>query len=207
MHKIFKDLDKIGHEDNIIIKNIFTKEEYKIIYDHINNDKNNKVLEHKTMGYKIYQNDMPLDIVKKVSETVQPYFDFKLKLKEIAVARYCSNYISAPSLHPHFDGFGDNPDDPMRITFDVQLKSTFDWKIFVEGKGFVLNDNEALFFSGTNQLHWREKINFKKDDFIDMLFCHFVQDCENPKINSEDFTKNLELRESELQSWYKQIKI
>jgi hypothetical protein len=203
MHKIFKDLDKIGHEDNIIIKDIFTKEDYIKIYDHINSAKDNKILEHPKMGYKIYQNEMPSDIMEKVLKTVQPYFDFKLKLKEIAAARYCNNYISDPSLHPHFDGFGDDSHDPIRITLDVQLKSTFNWKLFVEGKSFTLNDNEALVFSGTNQIHWREKINFKKDDFVDMLFCHFVQDCENPKFNSEDFQKNLELKESDFQLKYK----
>ena len=31
MNKIFKDLNKIGHEDNIIIKDIFNKEKYMII--------------------------------------------------------------------------------------------------------------------------------------------------------------------------------
>ena len=207
MNKIFKDLNKIGHEDNIIIKDIFNKEDYIKIYDHINSAKDNQILEHPQMGYKIYQNDMPPDIAKKVLKTIQPYFDFKLKLKEVAAARYCSNYISAPALTPHFDGYGSDFNDPIRVTFDVQLKSTFNWKIVVEEKSFTLNDNEALIFSGTNQVHWREKINFKKDDFVDMLFCHFVQDCENPKFNSEDLQKNLELKESKFQSMYKDIKI
>jgi len=205
MNKIFKDLDQIGQEDNIIIKDIFTKKEYKMIYDHMNSAKDSQVSEHPNMGYKIYQNDMPLDISQKVLKVIQPYFEFKLKLKEIAAARYCNHYISNPSLHPHFDGFGNGPNDPIRITLDVQLKSTFDWKIFVEGKSFNLNDNEALVFSGTNQIHWREKINFKKDDFVDMLFCHFIQDSKNPKINSESFQKNLEIKESELQLKYKNM--
>jgi mannosyltransferase OCH1-like enzyme len=95
--------------------------------------------------------------------------------------------------------------ESVKVTFDIpsELKSTFDWKIFVEGKSFTLKDNDALVFSGTNQLHWRERINFKKDDFVDMLFCHFIQDCEDPKVNSKDFQKNLEIKELELKLKYK----
>ena len=62
----------------------------------------------------------------------------------------------------------------------MQLKSNIDWPILVEGQSFTLKNNEALTFSGTHQVHWREYRKFKEEDFIDMLFCHFTIK-DNPK--------------------------
>jgi hypothetical protein len=56
----------------------------------------------------------------------------------------------------------------------------------IEGKAFTLNNNEALIFSGTDQIHWREDVKFDDEDIIDMIFCHFtLVDDPRGKIDSE----------------------
>jgi hypothetical protein len=87
----------------------------------------------------------------------------------MSFARYSIEYGERPNLTPHYD----NNFIEQRLTLDIQLKSNIRWPIVVEGSRFILNNNEGLTFSGTHQIHWREYVEFEKQDFVEMLFCHF----------------------------------
>lgn len=192
----------INNLKNQIIKNIFTKEEMELIYDHINSTPDEHMRLHPQLGHKIFLWGMPKSIQDKVLSVIQKYFDTPLKLTEVSAARYANGYIDPPNLYPHIDTF-----ETPRLTFDIQLKSTRNWPIVVEGKEFVLRDNEAIIFSGTNQLHWRTKTKFRDDDIIDMLFCHFSEDSDSPELNTKDFTDKMLVREKEFQSMYYEDKL
>lgn len=182
---------------NQIIKNIFTKEEMELIYDHINSTPDEHIMLHPHLGHKVFLWGMPQSIQDKVLNIAQQYSDVPLKLTEVSAARYATGYIDPPNLYPHIDSFKEP-----RFTFDIQLKSTRNWPIFVEGEEFVLRDNEAIIFSGTNQLHWRSKTTFKDDDIVDMLFCHFSEDSDNPLSNTQEFIDYMMNREREFKEMY-----
>lgn len=187
----------INNFKNQIVKNIFTKEEIELIYDHMNSAPPTALVLHHTLGQKMFMWGMPDLIKEKVLEIAQKYSSVPLKLTEISAARYANGYLSIPKLYPHVDFF----EEP-RFTFDIQLKSTRNWPIVVEGQEFVLRDNDAVIFSGTNQLHWRPKMIFNHDDIIDMLFCHFSEDSEAPELNSQEFKKEISEREEEFKKMY-----
>lgn len=187
----------IGNLKNQIVKDIFSKEELELIYDHINNAPEDAMHLHPKLGHKVFMWGMPQIIQDKVLKVAQQYSDVPLKLTEVSAARYANGYIDPPNLFPHIDFF-----ETPRFTFDIQLKSTRNWTIFVEGEPFTLRDNEAIIFSGTNQIHWREKTKFRDDDIMDMLFCHFSEDSQDPKINNESFKTEILKREKELQDLY-----
>lgn len=42
-------------------------------------------------------------------------------------------------------------------TLNVCLEQDFEWPIFIEGEAHHLKANEALFYSGTDLQHWRNK--------------------------------------------------
>lgn len=187
----------ISNLKNQIVKNIFTKEEMEIIYDHINSTPEDSLHLHPRLGHKVFMYGMPQSVQDKVLEVAQEYSSVPLKLTEISAARYANGYIDPPNLYPHIDFF-----ETPRLTFDIQLKSTRNWTIYVEGKPFTLRDNEAIIFSGTNQLHWREKTIFRDDDIIDMLFCHFSEDSDTPTINPEGFKEIMLEKEKTLKDLY-----
>ena len=120
-------------------------------------------------GHTAYYSWLPEDVVKSLTRAAQSTSDIPLVLRELSFARYDTSHGIEPSLFPHSDETFREP----RITFDLQLKSNLDWPIVVEGKPYVLSDNQALTFSGTHQIHWREHIKFNDDNFMDMIFCHF----------------------------------
>lgn len=162
---------------NQIYKNIFTQEEIKSIYDAIEKSHNDSTVVLPIYRQKAYFTDLPQSIKTRVTNLANEIFGKKLKLTEICFANYSIREgMEDPILSPHFD----NTFEEERFTIDVQLKSNIKWPIVVEGKPFTLNDNEAVTFSGTHQIHWREDRKFHKDDFIDMLFCHFSEDSDSP---------------------------
>lgn len=166
---------------NQIYKNIFTEEELKELYSviDINQKENTFIVE--IYAQKAWFVDMPKAIKDKVSILANDIYKQKLKLEEISFARYSKEYGKLPALTPHYD----NTFKESRVTIDVQLRSNIDWPIVVQGKSFTLKDNEALTFSGTNQIHWREHKQFNESDFVEMLFCHFSLEEKKP-ITIED---------------------
>ena len=152
--------------DNFIVDNIFTDQEINDIY------KNIETLETQTvgvLGQTAYHGEFPDHIISKIEKTMNAVLTYPVKLTEYSFARYSNKSGYSPKLFPHYDSVFDAP----RITLDVQLKSNFNWDLFVEGKQFSLKDNQALVFSGNTQIHWRENQKILDGETLDMVFCHF----------------------------------
>lgn len=166
--------------ENKIIKNIFSKEEIRDIYEHIDNTPEEKKSYQEAFAQTAYFSWLPDTIVDKIVKVANENFKAKLVLKELSFARYDNSRGKNPLLFPHYD----ETFKEQRVTFDIQVRASLPWGIVVEDDTYTLNDNQALFFSGTHQVHWREKVVFKDDDYVDMIFCHFSE--ESPDTTPED---------------------
>ena len=174
--------------ENKIVDNIFTESEISDIYKHVNNTPEGKKSYQEAFAHTAYYSWLPEHIVEKIVKVVNDNFDTNLVLKELSFARYENSRGMNPRLFPHYD----ETFKEQRITFDIQVKSSLPWNIVVEDEPYTLQDNQALFFSGTHQVHWREKIAFESDDYMDMIFCHFSE--ENPETTPEDHYKDMDLK-------------
>lgn len=169
-------------EQNIIIENVLSEEEINEIYVSLNSSYHSYVMER--YGQKISNFNMPktaLDKIVKICENISGVSG--LVLEAYQFSRYekftkPDGSVSNPRLIPHYDGFPEP-----RFTFDYQIKSNTLWPLIVEGKEMTLQDNQALTFSGTHQIHWRTKKDFIEGEFIDMIFCHLFDPKSEP--NSE----------------------
>lgn len=156
---------------NVISKNVLSSEDIDEIYKKVEKTYNRYIVEKS--GQKVSDFKMPQHIAEKIIKVCEEIFDKTgLELKAYQFARYekftkPDGSISIPSLMPHKDFFPEP-----RYTFDYQLKSNTLWPIVIEGKEFILSDNEAITFSGTHQVHWRPKKDWVEGQFVDMLFCH-----------------------------------
>jgi hypothetical protein len=160
---------------NIVYKDVFTNKEIEDLYQTININQKEKTSTTAIYAQKIWFNQLPESVISKINSIAKEIYDEPVKLQEISFARYSKQYGDLPILTPHFDNAFSTP----RVTIDIQVKSNIDWAIIVDNKSFTLKDNEALTFSGTNQIHWREYKKFKDDDFIEMIFAHFSIDSES----------------------------
>lgn len=157
-------------QPNLIVENIFSEEEISQIYEHIDKTPEDKTKVIEIFSHKAYHNWLPDNIVETITKAAQSTTDTKIVLRELSFARY-AKFEEAPvvQLPPHTDEGFREP----RLTFDIQLQSNRDWAIVVEGRSYTLKDNQALTFSGTHQVHWRERTTFEANDTVDMIFAHF----------------------------------
>lgn len=166
---------------NIILKSIFSDDQLMSIYNKINIDQeeNTKIVPMYTQ--KVWFVDLPNEIFNHMQNLGVEVFEENVTLDSMSFARYSNEYGNNPNLTPHYD----NNFLESKVTIDVQLRSNINWPLVVQGEKFTLSDNDALTFSGTHQIHWREHKKFNDGDFIEMLFCHFSLEGK-PKITIEE---------------------
>jgi hypothetical protein len=190
----------LSNLDNLIIKEIFTEEDISDIYKTINNadDSNKRIVP--ALGHKSYSVNFKQEILNKLELVVQNIYGKNWILRDYQFARYSfeSKYVS--KLPPHFDAIFSSH----RLTLDVQLFGTRPWPLFIEGRERILENNQALIFSGTSQIHWREDLKLKRDDRFDMIFCHFHNINESESLVTEEWRNYMNKKKVE---WVDKIKI
>lgn len=60
-------------------------------------------------------------------------------------------------------------------TIDICLYQNTPWPLWIEGKPYTLEENQAVGFYGEEQLHWREQFPNPETNEVGMLFLHFVE--------------------------------
>ena len=202
-------MDTPTNLNNSIVKNVFNKDQldylYLIINKYIDLCSNKEQKDLGRLYFKmLWDNDkegvdlpIPTELVDIIiSKAIESHGNL-LKLESISFARYNLKY-GVPNLPPHVD---DNFEYP-RLTFDIQLSSNKLWKIFVEDNDFELHENEGLVFSGTHQVHWREKIIFDNTDYVDMLLCQFSDPSPSSKPINLKFKADIRSRANILKLQY-----
>jgi hypothetical protein len=160
------------NESNTIIKNVLSQQEIDTLYEIIGNQSEQYVLP--IYSQKVSDFDLPDEISKKIIRYCEEVSGVSgLVLYAYQFARYqnhkdSNGEIIRPMLSPHWDGVFQEP----RFTFDYQIGGNTTWGLTVEDRNFVLNNNEAITFSGTHQVHWRPHKIFKDNEYMDMIFCH-----------------------------------
>lgn len=195
-----------------VVKNIFTEEELTFLYSEINNIIKEDYVVQEVLGrlysilyWKEYKEEnngsinlkINKKIFNKIIDIAEKKLNKQLELESISFTRYSKQYGS-PNLHPHVDTKFKTP----RLTFDIQLDSNLDWAIVVEGESSILKNNEALIFSGTNEVHWREKKVFNDDEYLDMLLCQFSEKTTYINEISPEFIKERDIRQKTLKLKY-----
>jgi hypothetical protein len=194
---------------NKVIKNFLTHEEIEEVYSEVvkSSDNNYMML---TFNQKVIDFKLPESIKQKVLRECKKLSGLNdLVIEEYQFARYANTNnedgtIGRPLLFPHRDEAFKQP----RFTFDYQIFGNTDWAIVVEDNPFVLKSNEALTFSGTHQIHWRELKKFEEGEYIDMVFFHLRQEnsettsAEDSLIIKDKAAKYREIYDNEAKTFY-----
>ena len=150
-------------------------------------------------------------IIKRVEELASAAAGEELEVLDFSGTRYSPEFGWEVKLGPHFDA------RPVEMyVFDLQVQSNQEWGLFFEGERFDLKDNQALLFSGTSQIHWRDPIRLKDNARVDLIF--FWMQHKKPRPLSDKHIKIMEDRQKVLLSnikimphlnqsdWWKPIK-
>jgi hypothetical protein len=179
------------NEKNLIVENVLSEEEISEIYKIVEKPNNTYLM--KLFTQTIVDFSLPSRINKKIidySESISGESD--LEIAEYQFARYKNTFdeesqtMLRPNLTPHCDLTFREP----RFTFDYQLGGNTTWGLVVEQKEFTLENNSALTFSGTHQVHWRKHKIFEDNEYIDMIFFHLRK--RNSKESPEEHSSSME---------------
>ena len=154
-----------------IFNNFFNNDEINTIISHINNLENNNVGKvYRQTGRKLIGLDgLDKNIIDKVENCVKDLYQKNLIVKDIGFMRFKKEYGS-PKLLPHKDDYA------CEVVFDYQVKTNKKWDLIIEGNRIELKDNDAVCFEGEKEAHWRERVNFKDDEFVEMICFNCIGD-------------------------------
>lgn len=115
--------------------------------------------------------NFPEDLLLKTQRFAEEHFGVKdLEIFDIIIIKYCNDFGFVPKLDPHKDG-----GTLKKYTIDYQYKANVDWGISVENDIFVLSNNEALTFIGTEQKHGRPGRIFSDNEYVENIFFQFIE--------------------------------
>lgn len=110
------------------------------------------------------------EIFERLQAVVSDHLGEEVVASEVELCIYTPDFGYTPKLYPHCDN---HESDGQRVTMSVQLDANVDWDLVVENKKYKCNKNEGIVFSGTQQVHWRDNIEFKDGDYSASVFAHF----------------------------------
>jgi hypothetical protein len=167
--------------------NFFTAEEYESIYKTINDtmelgvkDAGDKWHHFKKLTNNGFiavflserrQGPLP-GLSQMVEDKIRRKFNEKAgaEVDHIGIlwARYTLESGMMPTLMPHQD----RSETHVAYMFTIELDKNLDsWDFYVEDEKFEMNKNQAIWFSGTHQSHWRPDKIFKEGEYYDILLC------------------------------------
>jgi hypothetical protein len=166
-------VSKIEVKEPVIIKNVLSNEDHREL---------KLIMQNWPLGVEYYQNlgryhiqDKIIDeyaeklipLARKIfnSETLKPSYSL--------FSNYQTVGANIPNLHRHKD-FNANT-----YTIDLCLYQTEPWALGVshngEDKEYILQENEALFYYGNDQDHWRPEFPNPDSQSVALIFFHYVE--------------------------------
>lgn len=153
-----------------VVDNVLLPEHIDEIYNKIGLAEEHQTWVQPWAGHKIWDVRFSQEVEDRITKVAQEVVGDHVTLaRDYSFARYSPKFGYVCKLFPHYDNR-----DAQRITFDIQLRASEPWAVVVENVAYPLQDNQALIFAGTQQIHWREKKTIADDAEIDMIFCHLV---------------------------------
>lgn len=181
---MLKDQPSISNQDfvPIIVSDIFSEDQISRIYDTVEKTPESSTRIQPWAGHKVWDVHFDKDIEDAITLAAQKALGPHVELRgDYSFARYSKDFGYETKLFPHYD-----TREAQRITFDIQLNANYPWAVVVEREPYYLNNNEALMFAGTQQIHWREQKDMPADAITDMIFCHLQYTYEMPLDAGQD---------------------
>lgn len=173
--------------DNKVIPGVLSQEQIDRVYALVDSCPEHKIKapnEYGQLAFFIDEFDSresgAKDIYLAIEDMLRAEYKIDLKIEAIQFVRYTTKSGKPAWLPPHYDKVFKKP----MITVDIQMNSNIVWPVYVNGNPYTLNNNEALVFSGTHQIHWRPKINLEDEQYLDMIFCH-LEDTKAEEISDK----------------------
>lgn len=152
--------------DSQLIKTVLSKEDFFSLCQYIEKVKIKKPVLNWCNVFMRYSLHDAI-YLRNLHQKITPLVEKILQRRLTPTYSYLSMYGESGICPPHRDK------SECQWTLDLCVKQDKSWPLFVENCSFFMEENEALIYSGTDQLHWRDKIH--TGGFCDLVFFHFKE--------------------------------
>jgi hypothetical protein len=166
-----KECNEILNDENLfpfIFDNFLSSDELLNIYNLMKNTANDRIVLKNWSGQATINPEekiFTLPLTKKIEQFASDAYGEELEVVDLALSKYTSDFGWEVKLHPHYDSRSTET-----LVFDLQIHSNHKWPLIVEGKEYDLKNGQALLFSGTNQMHWRENKTIQSGEETFLIF-------------------------------------
>jgi hypothetical protein len=155
-------------KEPIIIKNLLSEEDLATVHKQIAEvySRNGQTWDPHSQRNIMFDYDMPIlnELTNKLMPIAIEYFEDPEMLPTYSL--YSEYTLETSNLHKHKDL------NACTYTIDLCLKQDKPWGLWIEGKEYILQENEAILFWGEDQLHWREDLTEVNN--VAMMFFHYA---------------------------------
>jgi len=161
-------LDKLKIvKDPLILDKLFNDEDFKKLKDYLYNKEKTPNSYDKGFGRYAFSDSIVDEYAQKITPFAREVFN-------------SDALIPSYSLFAHYEGEEANlwkhvDDNACTYTIDMCVYQSDPWDLWVEGKPYSLEENQALAYYGNDQMHWREDFPKKDSQHVAMIFFHFVE--------------------------------
>lgn len=151
----------------IIIDKVFSENDYSILNENLFKMEKRKEWYDDAFGRYHYSSELISDYSKKLIPLAKQIFESQ-------------SLVPSYSLFSHYEGdranlFKHKDDNACTYTIDMCVYQNQPWDIWVDNNAYTLNPNQALAYYGNDQEHWREAFPDPKNQYVGMIFFHFVE--------------------------------
>ena len=166
-------MSKIEIKEPVIVKNVFSDKEHQELKNIMQNWPLD--IEYYTeLGRYHVQHALIEEYAEKLIPLAKKIFNSEtLKPSYSLFSYYKTERGNIPNLHRHKD-YNANT-----YTIDLCLYQTEPWALGVSHNGkdeeYILQENEALFYYGNDQDHWRPEFPNPESQSVALIFFHYVE--------------------------------
>ena len=149
-----------------IKNNVFSKEDFNTLRNTLKEKVITEGGQYDDFGRKLFSPQIVNEYAEKLVPIAREFFKSDTLLHSYSLfSEYSNKNISLPK---HKDV------NACTYTIDLVVYQDKPWGIWIEGKEYLLNENDAVLFWGTEQDHWRETIE-NNESTVAVVFFHYVE--------------------------------
>lgn len=156
-----------------ILKNFLSDEDVKLLKESIAKEREEndprRVRIEALQSRQVSDFEVPESVTKAFLDGAHKYGSPTLKEAHHTFFEYSGRYNGETHCAPHTDR------SASYFSMNYQLDANVSWELYVNGKEYLLENNDLLIFSGTHQIHWRPRRDLTKDEHCGMVIFHFAE--------------------------------
>jgi len=156
-----------------ILKNFLSKEDVELLKASIRNEREEndprRVRIEQKQSRIVSDFQVPPTVSSAFLNGAREYGSPTLKEAHHTFFEYSGIYDGETHCAPHTDR------SASYFSMNYQLDANVSWELYVNGKEYLLENNDLLIFSGTHQIHWRPRRDLTKNQHCGMVIFHFAE--------------------------------